>query len=67
MSAETEALHAAWAAGRKAGIKEATQLDAQLARELGQLTALLERLDRLVRLYAEREVEDGSVYWSSEP
>lgn len=47
----------AWRLGWKAGVQDATRLDARLAQDLGQIASLLERLERHVAEYATREVE----------
>jgi hypothetical protein len=62
----TESEVEVWLAAWQAGASETLHLDAQLARDLGQIHQLLERLEHHVREYAEREVEDGSAYWFTE-
>lgn len=50
----------------QAAVRETTHLDAQLADDLGQIAALLARLEEHVTRYAAREEEVGSAYWHTE-
>jgi hypothetical protein len=62
----TESEVEVWLAAWQQGASDTLRLDAQLARDLGQIHQLLERLEQHVKEYAEREVEDGCTYWFTE-